>query len=98
MPQSREGFIQEIIDAIEYHALIKPTEHPITRVGVDSKTLIHIGTILELIKQNRFEDLQSYLTDEYALTPKMGYAYSLRDKISSEIHHNINYIDEIEQN
>jgi hypothetical protein len=98
MSQSQEHFIQVIQDAIKYDVLIRPSENPITGLVVDSKALIHIGTILELIKQKRFDDLQSYINDEYATTPKMGYSYSLRDKISSEIHHNINYINEIERN
>lgn len=56
----------------------------------------HLRNILELIKQNRFEDLQSYINNDYRYTPNKNYAYSLRDKISAEIRHHINYIMEIE--
>ena len=56
----------------------------------------HLRNILELIKQNKFDDLKSYINNDYAYTANKNYTYSLRDKISSEIRHHINYIMEIE--
>lgn len=56
----------------------------------------HLRNILELIKQNKFDDLKSYINNDYAYTANKNYAYRLRDKISAEIQHHINYIMEIE--
>ena len=60
------------------------------------QTLTHIRDIFELIEQNRFGDLKSYLNNEYAITPNKNYTYSLRDKISAEITHHVKFIGEIE--
>lgn len=60
------------------------------------QTLTHIRDIFELIEQNRFGDLKSYLNNEYAITPNKNYTYSLRDKISAEIEHYVKFIEEIE--
>ena len=63
---------------------------------IDVQTLTHIRDIFELIKQNRFDDLKSYVNNEYAVTPNKNYMYSLRDKISAEIEHYVKFIEEIE--
>ena len=63
---------------------------------INEDTLINIRDIFELIKQNRFDDLKSYVNNEYAITPNKNYTYSLRDKISDEIAHHVRFIEEIE--
>lgn len=64
----------------------------------DGITLTYIRDIFELIKQNRFDDLQSYINDDCAYTPNKNYSYSLRDKISNEIKRNIKFIEDYENN
>ena len=90
-----EEFLKTLQDAICFEYLIT-TSSTIAGISVDVDKVIDLGIILELIKQNRFEDLQSYINNDFAHTPNKNYTYSLRDKISSEIIHHINYIEEIE--
>lgn len=90
-----EEFLKTLQDSISFEYLTTNGEG-IDEIIVDTDKVIHLGNIIELIKQNRFEDLKSYINDDYANTPNKNYTYSLRDKISSEIRHHINYITEIE--
>lgn len=62
----------------------------------DGNTLTYVRDIFELIKANKFDDLQSYINDDVAVTPNKNYTYRLRDKISLEISNQLEFIKEIE--
>lgn len=65
-------------------------------VFIDGETSIHLNNILELIKHNRFGDLNSYLNDEILYTPNKNYTYKIRDKITDEILSHKIFIKDIE--
>lgn len=66
------------------------------RILIDKETSNHINNILELIKHNKFGELNSYLNDEILYTPNKNYSYKVRDKISDEILNHNAFIAELE--
>jgi hypothetical protein len=97
MKNTSVEFLTKLQEHIGYEFYQKPNTF-IRPTQIESDVATHLGNILELIKTNRLADLQSYINDDWATTPNKNYTYKLRDKISSEIRHNINYIKNIENN
>ena len=95
MSKSTE-FLTELQNRIQFNYLINPVNTVILSVMVDSETILHIGIILELLKNREYDKLNEYMNDEFTLSPNKNYSYSLRDKIKSQIQHEIMFIKDIE--
>lgn len=63
-----------------------------------SLALSHIINIFQLIKDNRINDLKSYINDDIAYTDNKNYSYSVREKLAIEIYNHLEYIERIESN
>ena len=65
-------------------------------VGACSLYITHTRNIFELIKQNRFGNLEEYLSNPICRTPDGDYMYSIRDKLSAELQAGFDFIQDIE--
>lgn len=83
----------EFLDSIFNEIVHSYYESP---VDTCSLYVQHTRNIFELIKQNRFGNLEEYLQNPIYRTPDADYMYSIRDKLSSELQAGFDFIQDIE--